>query len=242
MKSNLFLFSTLLVFICSPTQAQWFKKIKGDGNVITEKRSVADYEEISVNGNMDVILVSGEEGNITLKAEKNIIENIELITKNDRLSIKSKGHVELRPSKGNDIVITIPVKHVSKLLLNGSGEIEGTFPLKAKNLNLQVNGSGDLEVDLKTTNLKASINGSGDIKVSGKADYFEAVINGSGDIDGDKLMANTCEGKVVGSGDIKFHAEEKLDAKIVGSGDIQINKTVKNIKTKVVGSGGVNKK
>jgi len=47
---------------------------------------------------------------------------------------------------------------------------------------------------------------------------------------------------VVGSGDIKFHAEQKLDAKIVGSGDIEVNKSVIEIEKKIIGSGDVTKK
>lgn len=242
MKITHILLSTLFFVSCIPTQAQWGKKIKGDGNLTTENRKVADYDQISVNGNIDVVLVDGKEGNITLEGEKNILDNIELICKNKKLTIKSKDRVELRPSKGKDITIAVPVEQVSKLSLNGSGEIEGTFPLKSDTIKLHVNGSGDLEVVLNAMNVKASVTGSGDIKVSGKTDYFEAVVTGSGDINGDELIAYVCEGKVVGSGDIKFHAEEKLDAKIVGSGDIEINKTVKRVDKKIIGSGDIIKK
>jgi len=242
MKITQIILFTLLLVSCIPAQAQWGKKIKGDGNLTSEKRNVADYNEIYVNGNIDVVLVDGKEGNITLEGEKNILDNIKVITKNDKLIIKNKDRVELRPSKGKDIKITVPVEQVSKLSLNGSGEIEGTFPLKSDTIKLQVNGSGDLEVALDATNVKASVTGSGDIEVSGKADYFEAVVTGSGDIDGDELIANICEGKVVGSGDIKFYAKEELDAKIVGSGDIEVNKTVKRVEKKIIGSGDVTKK
>ncbi|MGB0274763.1 MAG: head GIN domain-containing protein [Flavobacteriaceae bacterium] len=242
MKSIHILVSTLFLAFSIPMSAQWGSKIKGNGNVVTENRDVAAYDEVHVNGNIDVVLVDGKEGKITLKAEENLLEHIEVSVKNDALKIKSKDRTELRPSKGKNILITVPVQDVHKLALNGSGEIEGTFPLKAKSIKLQVNGSGDMDVDLKATDVKAVVNGSGDIKVSGKADYFEAIVTGSGDIDGDELVVNICEGKVVGSGDIKFHAEQKLDAKIVGSGDIEVNKSVIEIEKKIIGSGDVTKK
>lgn len=242
MKLIHFLIGTLFLVFSIPMNAQWGSKIKGNGNFVTETRDVAAYDEIIVNGNIDVVLVDGKEGKITLKAEENLLEHIELSVKNDALKIKSKDRTELRPSKGKSILITVPVQDVHKLALNGSGEIEGTFPLKAKNIKLQVNGSGDIDVDLKATEVKAVVNGSGDINVSGKADFFEAAVNGSGDIDGDELFVNICEGKVVGSGDIKFHAEQKLDAKIVGSGDIEVNKSVIEIEKKIIGSGDVTKK
>jgi len=242
MKPIHILISTLLVVFSIPTHAQWGEKIKGNGNVVTENRDVAAYDEVHVNGNIDVVLVDGKEGKITLKAEENFLEYIEISVKNDALKIKIKDRTELRPSIGKNILITVPVKDVHKLAINGSGEIEGKVTLNGNKIKLQVNGSGDMDVDLKATDVTATVNGSGDINVTGKADYFEAIVTGSGDIDGDELFVNICKGKVVGSGDIKFQAKEKLDAKIIGSGDIEINESVIKIEKKIIGFGDVTKK
>ena len=234
--------STLILFFALPADAQWSKKIKGNGNVITENREVSTYDEINVNGNIDAILVAGKEGEIILKAEENLLEFIEISVTKDALKIKSKDRTELRPSKGKNILITVPVQNVYKLTLNGSGNIEGNATLKEDKITLHVNGSGDMDVHVKAIEVKASLNGSGDITVSGKTDVFKATVNGSGDIDGNNLIATSCEGKIIGSGDINFHAKQKLDAKIIGSGDIEVNESVLKIEKKIIGSGDVTKK
>lgn len=107
---------------------------------------------------------------------------------------------------------------------------------------LQVNGSGDMNVGIKATNAKAKINGSGEIKVSGKTIVFNATVTGSGDIDGTNLSSKISIGKVIGSGNIKFYAEEKLEAKVIGSGNIEVNGSVNKIEKKIIGSGEVIKK
>lgn len=242
MKSIQVYISALILVFSLPVHAQWTKKIKGNGNVVTENREVSSYDEIIVNGNIDVVLTDEIEGKIKLKAEGNLLEFIEVNVHKNVLKIKSKDRAELRPSKGKNILITVPVQDVQKLSLNGSGGIEGNRVLKNKKIILQLNGSGDIDVDVKATNVKAVINGSGNITISGKTFVFDAKVSGSGDIDGNDLRANISKGKVVGSGNISFYAEEKLEAKIIGSGDIKVNETVGEIEKEIIGSGGVIKK
>lgn len=242
MKTIKLLFGVLLLCVFSTTQAQWWqKKIKGNGTMATEVRELDPYETISVNGSIYVTLTSGKEGSITLEAEENLLEYIEIINKNGNLRIKTKDQVSLRTSHGKGIKINIPVTEVSKLALNGSGDIEGTFPLKTNQLKLSVNGSGDIDVNVAVEKLKAAVAGSGDIDIFGEAKEFNAAVTGSGDIDAKALKATMCKATVTGSGDISLHASEQLIAKIVGSGDIHVNKSVKMIEKKVVGSGDLNK-
>lgn len=242
MKLTHIFIGILLLFFAVPTHAQWGKKIKGNGNVTQENREVGAYEKISIDGNIGVVLVEGKEGDIILQAEDNLIKYIEVRVVNGALRIKSKDRTELRPSKGNQILVTVPIQEVNKISLNGSGEVKGTQTLKSNEIKLQINGSGDMYIDVSANEVKAAINGSGDITVTGKTDIFEATVTGSGDIEGYGLVANTCNAKVIGSGDIECNAKQKLNAKIIGSGDIQINKSVVTIEKKIIGSGDVSKR
>lgn len=54
---------TLFLVFPIPMSAQWSSKIKGNGNVVTENRDVAVYDEVDVNGNINVVLVDGNEKN-----------------------------------------------------------------------------------------------------------------------------------------------------------------------------------
>ena len=241
MKTTSLLLSSLLLFFIGCTNAQWNKTIKGNGKATTEIRDFDPYDDISVHGSMDVSLVEGSEGSITLKAEENILEYIEVTNNNGKLRIKTKDHVNLRPSWKKGIHIEIPVEEVSKISLSGSGEITGALTLKTAALKLSVSGSGDIKVAADATAIKAAISGSGDIEISGKADEFDAAVTGSGDIDAKSLNANNATAHVTGSGDITAYAKNLLTVKIVGSGDVHVNKDVATINKKVVGSGSVSK-
>ena len=190
---------------------------------------------------MDVSLVEGSEGSITLKAEENILEYIEMTSNNGKLRIKTKDYVNLRPSWKEGIHIEIPVEEVSKISLNGSGEIKGALTLKTAKLKLSVSGSGDIKVAADAMAIKAAISGSGDIDVSGKADALEASVTGSGDINAKSLKVNNATAHITGSGDITAHAKNLISVKIVGSGDVHVNRDVATTNKKVVGSGSINK-
>ena len=61
----------VLLILSAQLNAQMYsKKIKGNGNVVTVKRTTQDYDGISVGGSFDVILVKGKEGNITIEGEE----------------------------------------------------------------------------------------------------------------------------------------------------------------------------
>jgi len=241
MKTTHLLLSSLLLFFIGCTNAQWNKTIKGNGKATTEIRAFDPYDVISVHGSMDVSLVEGSEGSITLKAEENILEYIEVTNNNGKLRIKTKDHVNLRPSWKKGIYIEVPIQEVSKILLSGSGEISGKLTLKTEKLKLSVSGSGDIKVAADATAIKAAISGSGDIDISGKADEFDAAVTGSGDIDAAQLSVAQATANITGSGDIKIHAKDQLTVKIVGSGDVKVNKDVTTINKKVVGSGEISK-
>lgn len=236
MKTTHLLLSSLFLFFICCTNAQWNKTIKGNGKVSTEIRAFDSYDAISVHGSMDVSLVIGSEGSITLKAEENILEYIEVTNNNGKLRIKTKDHVNLRPSWKKGIHIEIPIEEISKISLSGSGEITGESTLKTAALKLSVSGSGDIKVAADATTIKAAISGSGDINLSGKADEFDASVTGSGDIDAMQLNASEATASVTGSGDITIQAKTLLKVKIVGSGDVVVNRDFTILNKKVVGS------
>jgi hypothetical protein len=241
MKAIYLLLSSLMLFFTACTSVHWNKTIKGSGKVTTEIRSVDAYDALSVHGSMNILLVEGNEGSIKLTAEDNILEHIEVTNTNGKLRIKTKDHFNIRPSWKKGVYIEVPIEEISKISLNGSGEVTGNLTLKAEKLKLSVNGSGDMKVAADATTIKAAISGSGDIDISGKTTEFDAVVTGSGDVNASQLNATQATANITGSGDIKIHAKKLLTVKIVGSGDVMVNKDVATVNKKVVGSGEVSK-
>lgn len=237
MKKVLTLSFALITIAAS---AQWGKRVKGNGKVVTIERTVGDYDYVSVAGWFDVELVDGNEGEITIKGEENLLEYIKTEVKDGDLVIKTKKGVNLQPSNWKDgITITVPVESINGASLSGSGDVIGKTTLKADHFKTSISGSGDIELDVEANRLKASMSGSGDIRLSGKATDFEVSVSGSGDIKAYDLEAEFVEAQVSGSADIKVTAKQALKARVSGSGDISYKGNPKKIDTKSSGSGDI---
>jgi len=223
--------------------AQWGKRIKGNGNVVTEERNVGNYDGVSVAGWFDVELVSGNEGTITLEGEENLLEHIETKIKDGNLVIKTESGYNLQPSswKGKSILVTVPVEDINSVTMSGSGDIVGKTPLRSDTFEVVMSGSGDITLEVNSGDLETVLSGSGDIRLSGSASTFRVKVSGSGDVHAYDLEARDVEAVVSGSADIKVTATENLKARVSGSGDITYRGNPEKIDTKSSGSGDIEK-
>ncbi|MCL5247421.1 DUF2807 domain-containing protein [Cellulophaga sp. 20_2_10] len=232
---------SLALTLAITANAQWGKRVKGNGTITTTTRSVGDYEAISLAGFFDVELVNGKEGSITLKGDENILEHIKTEVKNGKLVIKAEKGMNLTPSRNSKLLITVPVEHINEVTVSGSGDIVGKTTLVSNSFETSISGSGDINLKVEAKELKASMSGSGDINLSGSATDFTIRVSGSGDISAYDLQADYVKALVSGSADIKVTAKETLDARVSGSGDIRYRGNPKKIESKTSGSGGISK-
>ncbi|MBO0340062.1 MAG: head GIN domain-containing protein [Bacteroidota bacterium] len=237
-----FITLTLALGMLACTNAQWGKRVKGNGDVVTIERSVGDYDEIAMAGWFDVELVSGTEGEITLTGESNLLEYIITEVKNGKLVIKKEKGVNLKSSNWkNGIHVTVPVESVHSVSLSGSGDLVGKTTIKADHFSTAMSGSGDVTLMVDADELDATLSGSGDINLSGRATDFTVTVSGSGDIKAYDLEADFVKATVSGSADIKVTANQSLEARVSGSGDIHYRGNPKKINSKTSGSGDITK-
>jgi len=233
---------SLVVLFTASCSAQWGKRVKGNGNVTTIERSVGEYDAIGLSGWFDLDLVAGEEGEITLEGESNLLQHIKTEVKNGKLSIKVEKGYNLKPSSWNDgIKITVPVESINAVALSGSGDIVGKTTIKTDNFKTAMSGSGDITLDVEANSIDAAMSGSGDITLNGSTRDFEATISGSGDIKAYGLEADNVDATVSGSADIKVTANKMLKARVSGSGDISYRGNPEKVDTKTSGSGDISK-
>ncbi|WP_297763608.1 head GIN domain-containing protein [uncultured Muriicola sp.] len=234
---------TFILCIASMSYAQWGKKIKGNGKVVTIERATGDYESIAVSGWFDVELIEGAEGAIIMKGEENLLEYIITEVKDGKLVVKPEKGVNLQPSswKSGTISVTIPVEEINAVSMSGSGDLVGKTVLKASDFKTSMSGSGDLSLDLEVQDLEVKVSGSGDMDLKGSTNNLEVQISGSGDVNAYGLSANNVSAIVSGSANIEVTANTSLKARVSGSGDISYRGNPAKIDSKTSGSGDISK-
>ena len=240
MNKKILLTSLILTLTFAINAQDWWgnnKKIKGNGNVVTVKRTTSDYDKISVGGSFDVVLIKGKEGNIKIEGEENIIPYIETEVSGDKLKIQYKKNTNIRTTRR--LTVTVTFKDIEGVSLGGSGKIYSKELIKSSNFSVGLGGSGDISLKLDADDVSASLGGSGNINLEGRSNEFTCSIAGSGSIRAYELKTNEVNVKVAGSGSVKTTVKSKIKAKLVGSGSVYYKGNPTHIDSKSVGSGDI---
>jgi hypothetical protein len=208
--------------------------MEGNGKMASRTVKMSEINAVSLNINADVKLLADSSGTVTLEGESNIIEAIKLEQNGTKLRITSDPCF----STNKPITITIPMKSVSDLQINGSGSIKSESRMSSDDLELGINGSGDLQVD--AVNVLSKINGSGNINLNGAAQRHKLEINGSGNMEAQNFPTGNVSITVNGSGDCKVTATTALSIKIRGSGSVYYSGSP-DISSDIKGSGSLEK-
>jgi hypothetical protein len=240
MNKKTILTSLILTISFAVNAQNWFgnsKKIKGNGNVVTLTRTTSNYNAVSAGGSFDVVLIKGQEANITIEGEENIIPYIETEISGDILKIQYKKNTNISTTKR--ITVTVFYKHIESVALGGSGTILCESLIKADDFKVSLGGSGNIDLKVDAETIKASVGGSGDINLEGNTNELTCSIAGSGNITAYGLEADEVYANVAGSGSVKTTVKSKIKAKIVGSGNIYYKGNPKKVDAKTVGSGDI---
>lgn len=190
---------------------------------VTQASDLNGFTKVRLSTSSDINITIGDGYSIEMVGDEERIENTILTVRADTLHVK---HKRGRHNYDNDqeMVINVVMPDIESMQINGSGDanIEG---VNNAELELDINGSGDMYVAGKTEKLDISINGSGDIEMEEVAgNDVQISINGSGDV---IFEGGTCQSMAIeirGSGDVEAKELQCVDVnvEVSGSGDSEV--------------------
>jgi len=210
--------------------------MEGNGKMATRTAKFSEITAINLSVSADVKLVADSSGTVKIEGESNIIKAIILEQQGTKLRITSEPCF----STNKPVTITIPMKLVTDLQINGSGSIKSESKMAASDLELGINGSGDIDLEVNAANVMSNINGSGNIILKGAAQRHKIEVNGSGNMDAENFPTGNVGITVNGSGDCKVMATTALSIKIRGSGNVYYS-GAPDISSEIKGSGSLQK-
>lgn len=212
-----------------------YEFIDGNHDVVNKTRITDHFDAIVSEGSFEVEYIQDSTHSVVLHGESNLLEYISTEVHSGELTIRKMRNVELR--EHSKILITCYSPSVSYIQADGSGDVFFDT-LSGPQVDLIVNGSGNMVGKVDTDKLYAAIRGSGDMQIRGYATDSELRIEGSGELDAYDCMQRNCQARIAGSGDIFTYVTDQLDARIDGSGDIYYRGTPV-VNTHINGSGRV---
>jgi hypothetical protein len=204
---------------------------KSQSDYIEKDYNVESFNRIKFEGAYNVKLIQGEKPAIVMTTTEQLHEKVKIRVDNNVLYIKSK----INHLGTDDIKLTITVKDLEDIKIEGGVFLTSIGVLELKDLNLTVEGSAYINLKLNAEQLRARASGGVNMEFEGKTDRFYAISEGAGNIDADHLESKIVECRVSGVGNASVYATEKLDATVEGlgkigyRGDPSVNKQVNGI-------------
>ncbi len=205
-------------FILVSCEEDLLPGISGSGDVVTRTLNLDEFTGFANAIAADIYVQQGEEQEVIIEAQENIIENIEL----DHVyggfwTIEFERLV--RHAEPIKIYITVPT--LDRVKISGAGEIFGESSFSnLSDLELVISGAGNMDLDFDCVNLDVTVSGAGQLELSGSANTFNALISGAGGIRAFDLSTEDTEFRITGAGSGRLSVSDYLKATITGSGNL----------------------
>lgn len=187
-------------------------------------RKVENFTKVSFRYPGKLYIKQGSPQKVEVEGSEDALKEVEFEVDGRRLTIgKEDSWFNWNDWNDNDkITVYITVPEIEGLSVSGSGDIIGQSKITTDDLDLNVSGSGTLQLDMNAGgNVEADVSGSGEIDLRGRCRRFDSDVSGSG--------------KVTLSVDVA----EQADFSVSGSGRIGASGSARSVQTNISGSGKV---
>ncbi|MEP7376375.1 MAG: head GIN domain-containing protein [Chitinophagaceae bacterium] len=196
------------------------KAIMGEGPVVAQNRPITSFMGIDLLINADVYYQAGDNLNLEVTGQQNILDNIETTVTEGNLVIQSSNGRSFTADENIRINITTP--EINRFLINSSGSIYCLSDIQTSKLLLSNSGSGTISLkDVTAKNIEATNTSSGNIiALDGTAVSETAGNSGTGKIDLSGILTRRATVRTSGSGKIQVKVADHLYATIEDGGPV----------------------
>jgi len=191
--------------------------IQADRDTVTQTLDISDFDRIFMDLPADVFLTQGTEFEVRVEGPANIIEALNRDVNANRWDITIDGCV--RNLETMNIFITMP--ELKEINMDGSGNFSNDGTFEVDELLIDLDGSGDVDLNLLANDIDIKLDGSGDIDLEGETNTLRFDLDGSGDLAAFDLDAEDVFIRIDGSGGAEVFASTSLEVRINGSGDVR---------------------
>ncbi len=233
----------LFAFLAFTTQSCYYlggKRVRGNGNIETDERSVSAFDEVEVHGAMDVYVTQGELRPVRIEGDENLLKYIDIEQQGNAIEIRTRPGYNLRPKKKIKVYVTSPA--YSRLDVSGACNIYSENKLSGNQpIELEVSGAGDIKVDVDAPKVTAGISGSGSVEMKGETRDFDLRLSGAGKARCYDMKAENTKVDISGAGSAEVYASVNLDAEVSGAGSVKYKGNAGKVNEHVSGAGSVKK-
>lgn len=244
LKTSLsFLKSSLLVllvpFFLASCNHIFGKRVHGNGNVVTQDRSVNSFKNIEVGGAAKVFVSQGDQHSVKIEVDENLQQFVEVSQEGDKVVVRTRQGFNLDPSGDMKIYVTSPV--YNDIDVSGACDIIGETPINnPEDIAMHISGAGTMKMEITAPKVSADVSGSGNIDLKGETKSADLDLTGAGHAHCFGLKSENTKVEISGAGSAEVYASVRLNAEVSGAGSVDY-KGGAAVDQHVSGAGGVHK-
>jgi hypothetical protein len=211
--------------------------IRGSGTVVSETRAVKGIDHVDLATLGELLIVQGEEEELVVSAEENILPHLITSVRGSALEIYSEENVGVVPTR--KVTYTLKVKDISALSVSSSGSIYAE-KLDSQKLELSISSSGDIRIgNITASDLRVRISSSGNLTLKGQVVSQDVRISSSGNYLAADLLSQSAYVNISSSGNARIWVTGDLGVQLSSSGNVEYYGNPK-VASKTSSSGRVN--
>jgi hypothetical protein len=195
---------------------------QGAGTMSKVKMTVSDFNEIVLNDKVNLILTYDTDEQVILEAGDNLIEDISLSVRDNKLIINDNN--KFKWSRDLDYVINVYVSssHVNRLSYYGAGNVSSTNTWKANKFTIDSwTGIGTIDLSLEAENTELIVRmANADIRLKGKSRFTSIYCADYGTVDLKDFESEEISMDYRSIRNSTIYVTKLLTAKILYKGDV----------------------
>jgi len=212
--------------------------LRGDGNVVTQTRTVsAAFDEVIASNTVDVKITKAETVSITLEIDANLQAEIEVVVEDGALCVRDADSFKtLIPTKA---LLTVACPSLRGMVLSGVGDVEATGFDSDQDFRAALSGTGSLWFTGGAGKMDITLSGTGAANLEGSADSLDAILSGTGAL---KAQSFPCLGATIvvsGTGNAACTVNGNVSALPSGTGDLDLYGAYSVVSALCTGTGRV---
>ncbi|MBN1369334.1 MAG: DUF2807 domain-containing protein [Dehalococcoidaceae bacterium] len=212
--------------------------VRGSGNVESRNFDFSGFDEVQISGVFKYLVTRSESFSISVTADDNLYEYIEVSQQGSKLIIKLKP-LSIRGSVTLEVAINLPAIES----LSGSGATRGTLSgfdsdgeleiaisgasvldlsaIKAGATRLNVSGASKVTGDIEMTAARLDVSGASVVELEGEAVDIEASVSGASKLDLEDFPSASIDIQVDGASNGTVRTDGELNARVSGASRLE---------------------
>ncbi len=211
----------------------------GSGNIISETRTVSNFNGISVGGSFEVEVKIGPVTEVKVEADDNIIKYIETTVSGNTLKINTR---DLNNYSNVHLKVYITTPSLYNVKSSASAEVVIKDVLTGNNtLSFRASSSSSINAEVNAPEIETDVSSSATVTLSGKTKSYKAEASSSADIKSFDLLSENTTVTVSSSALAQVFASVSLNARASSSGTVEYRGAA-TVNKSISSSGSVEKK